>query len=1632
MAEGVQGGFRPGEDAIPQVPHTPPGISFTPAADAGGTDADVLMGYQLFLGRDPESSFVIADAKNSPVGAFIRALMGSGEFQSAVLDRLAARRSLPHENASAAPRPDQLDWLFRHMRVPPRAEQMLRAAPDWAEWLRMLVAIPGFPAAPARGAAPVPDGVTPQPAADGFVLIHIESPKPGERLTAGGVIQGNGWAIAPADVAEVAIELDGRLLTHARYGLPRPDVARSFPHYRHVDHCGFSFSAEVPADTQAEGAAQLSVRVRTVRGDAGQKGVRLLLPTPSAQADATSPNDATPDAAQAAWPIRLAVEEAVADAGRMLRVRGWAVSAARMQPIAILLGNTPLGEAATNLARPDIGAAHPNYPSAGHSGFAFAAPIPAELPHGPNFVRVQARDEAGHVRQTIMPVQIPPHADASVEPARTPADDTAQAAGEEAISASCDMAALSTEGALTLGGWAVAAGGVPTLRVDLDGITLGEVKPARARPDVAARFSANPHATHAGFTFFHQLPRRPKKGVHTLSLLISGPMGGKRVLELPVVPDPNAASTQAKRAPAGVQASPEPTPALPPTTVPGMRLEIDRPATRAGAAHEPVRGALTVAGWAAGRHGISDVSVYCDELMLGHAHLGMRREDIGAAFPEYKGSLLAGYALVLPPGTLPEGQHTIRVLATGTTEEGADPATEPPVFERRFTIRIERYDALPPEGSVRFGVPPAEAALGIGLLERAAWQPEFRIVISAPPATPFDAAALDATLASLSGQVWRRWSATVHLPDAESARLAAASPHVADPSGRVQIAPVPGTRRPAKATQAARPKSAKSAKDQPVLLMKLSPGDRLGADALLELALESAANRQARFIYADELRHDPAQSRRQPFFKPDFSPDLLLGMNYIGRPWAATASLAAEAGLTATSLALSSDYDAVLRLTEAARAASPDVIAHIPRVLADRGPSADAPEAELAAIQAAMARRELPARIEPGLVPGTWRVRQPASSRTPGTARRPRGAIAGRISIIIPTCAAGGLIRTAIKTIRANSAPALKGGREVEIVVLDNTSVRDTRTRTWLRKSADVVVDMPGAFNWSRFNNVGARAATGEYLLFLNDDIEIRQPDWLDAMLDYASRPDVGVVGVRLLYPDGKVQHGGQYLADNHARHAFRFAENTSPGPFGLATVAREVISVTGACQMMRARTFRALGGFEEAHSVVNNDLDLCLRSWQAGLSVIYTPHVTLTHHELASRAALQDSYDEARFLGAWRSRFLRGDPFRSPRLALEADHFGADPEPAILLHAGRRGPPADAVRRILAVKLDHIGDFLTALPAIRSLRRRFPSARIDLLAPAATAELARGEPSLADIHVFDFFHARSGDGQKGIGETELQALATRLAPAHYDIAIDLRMQPETRAVLPYTGATFLAGYDADNRFPFLDVALAWEGDARLVLKRAHVSERLVQLVSATEDACRSEAAPPDATPLAPADVPALAALPAAFLTRPLVCIHPGVGNPVRQWPAANYAALIGLLAEDGMHVVLIGGPDEAAIAEDVLRRVPVPGTAESLVGRVRLGDLAAVMRACKLFVGNNSGPKHLAASLGLPTIGIHSGVVDATEWAPLGTKAAAIRRQMICGPCYLEFASDCPRDLACLTGLRPRDVLAACRRLLI
>src|ERR1019366_5366127 len=267
-----------------------------------------------------------------------------------------------------------------------------------------------------------------------------------------------------------------------------------------------------------------------------------------------------------------------------------------------------------------------------------------------------------------------------------------------------------------------------------------------------------------------------------------------------------------------------------------------------------------------------------------------------------------------------------------------------------------------------------------------------------------------------------------------------------------------------------------------------------------------------------------------------------------------------------------------------------------------------------------------------------------------------------------------------------------------------------------------------------------------------------------------------------LLYPDGHVQHAGMFLAGlGIARHAFRRAAADDPGYFGLALTERNVIAVTGACLMTRRETFEALGGFDESHDVVNNDLDYCVRVRRGGLRTIYTPHTSLIHHELASRSHMTDSYDAAAFESKWRSVFVAGDPFFHPRLTKDRDDYSFEWEPVEVLCAGHPILSHESIRRILIVKLDHIGDCVTALPAIRRLKRQFPAARLSVLTGRASKAVWALEPAVDELIEFDFFHARSSSGLVERSEQDWRELSERLAPLRFDLAIDLRMHWETR-----------------------------------------------------------------------------------------------------------------------------------------------------------------------------------------------------------------------------------------------------------
>ncbi len=1415
-------------------------------------------------------------------------------------------------------------------------------------------------------------------------------------------IRGRVVSVSPAE--EIVVHVNGEAVTLAQYGDPEHAAVAMLPDGSHGRQRAFHFNLPWLQDL-AGGLCNATIVARTADGDTHRESFVLAVAPydPQPVALLSGPTQNTIADAGIRPPVIIYVERAALDGDGNLIVHGWAIALTTLVTVQIFASEARISAARLGGVRGDVASIYPAYPNAPVSGFSLSMLLSEEF-HGATSVRVQAIGQFGFAHEVTMPLERLPGR--TLRPAATPAPSPLNLLGQEPadrlttnfrieneptasgllaggsvsvelppphpVHMYCDIVTLTRDGYLALEGWATCADDVAVITVYLDDVLVGEAEFGRERLDVARQFPNIPSAIHAGFQFDRRVIDIAGRD-HSVRLLVRSGAGAEKSENFHITSVlPAAPATPLLGDGTGT------------TELEEFRFQLDSPRIVDGVAVALVTGRLTIEGWILARSGVAGIDVFLDGHRLGEVHYGLARQDVGSAFPEWDSASRSGFAFHCPPRSLRDGQHDFRIDIRSKNSD---------VLSEIFSVVVKKSEDHDDIGTIRHRVPRAESDMMESLLAELTgtgaptrfmlFLRHHGVVVPSPLAMTFNALRL---------QSFRDWQLTVLADDdrcrddiesvrAEFGDAFESQVTVATPSGSAWSLPL---------------------RTGDSFIGFLCVGDELGADALMEFALAGQLRPDADFIYADETRISPASQEREPFFKPDFSPDLLLSTNYIGHPWIARASLLDAMAVTPATLAGLGEYDLVLRLTEAATR-----IHHIPKLLCARG-SQDLDPAGLcsAALARAAERRNIVAEILPTAVAGTWRFKR-------GLAATPK------VSIIIPTCAAHGYIETCIETLRAKTTYP-----DYEIIVIDNIPDSQMAWKIWLQQHADKVVDLPLLFNWSRFNNTAADYADGDYLLFLNDDIEIIQDDWLETMMEHAQRPDVGVTGARLLYPDRKIQHAGMFLADNGiGRHAFRLAAEDEPGYFGLAQTQRNTIAVTGACMLVRSEVFDRLGRFDEAHEIVNNDLDFCLRTHRAGLLTVYTPHATLIHHELASRERMKDVYDHSHFNSHWKTRFAAGDPYFNPNLSRQADDYRQADEPTMLVYPGNPLFRADDIQRILVVKLDHIGDFVTALPAIRRLRHLFPRAKISVLAGPTSKAFASLEPAIDEFIEFAFFHTRSQLGERDLTKDDFAELAKQLKPKRFDLAVDLRKHLSTRDVLLHTGARFLAGFDYLGRCPYLDIVVEWDGDKALQRKRAHVMDDLLALIAAIGRAAISDRAvmSPGIEPTPTGELPAHVR---RLFDKPVVAIHPGAGNTTKQWPEEHFSALIDLLIErNDVNILLVGGPDEVEIADALMETVLCSDSVASMAGQTSLAMLPRLLAACVLYIGNDSGPKHIAAAMGLPTIGIHSGVVDAAEWGPVGERAVAVQRNMTCSPCYLAVAADCPRELACLHGLEVTHV---------
>lgn len=427
--------------------------------------------------------------------------------------------------------------------------------------------------------------------------------------------------------------------------------------------------------------------------------------------------------------------------------------------------------------------------------------------------------------------------------------------------------------------------------------------------------------------------------------------------------------------------------------------------------------------------------------------------------------------------------------------------------------------------------------------------------------------------------------------------------------------------------------------------------------------MQAICEKDADYIYCDEatFKGNSINHMITLHFKPDYAPDNLLANNYICHFSVFSRELLESGELFRSQFDGSQDHDMILRLTAKAKH-----IVHIPRILyywrSHKGSVASSIDAKTYAIDAAKGA------VADHLTKLGYRNFEIESTRAFATIFRIKYELTSRplVSIIIPNKDHVDDLSRCVESIIN-----LSTYDNYEIVIVENNS-ETAEIRTYYeeisRHPRVQVVEYKGDFNYSKINNFGVQYAKGEYLLFLNNDTEVITPDWMEELLMYAMRKDVGVVGAKLYYPDKTIQHAGIVIglgAHRTAGHTHYRIPEANVGYMGRLCYAQDVTAVTGACMMVSKALYEELGGLDESFTVALNDVDFCLRVREKGLLNIFTPFAELYHYESKSRGsdkkderALRYQQESDRFRVKWADALAKGDPYYNPNFSLDHSDF--------------------------------------------------------------------------------------------------------------------------------------------------------------------------------------------------------------------------------------------------------------------------------------------------------------------------------------------------------------------------------------
>lgn len=694
---------------------------------------------------------------------------------------------------------------------------------------------------------------------------------------------------------------------------------------------------------------------------------------------------------------------------------------------------------------------------------------------------------------------------------------------------------------------------------------------------------------------------------------------------------------------------------------------------------ELAEGKMTLAGWAMGAV-TPEFEVFCNDRKVQAEVTKTYRKDVKAVFPEAGTDVQAGFKIVV--NNAPKGKYKLVITCGEKKSEYSKQNSALKKFNSEEnvayrTVRyLKRYGAMAtvkqiskklsgkdkaivdlyPAWRKKHEIKQAELDEQRGI--KFDYEPVFSIVI---PLYNTRIKFLREMIDSIINQTYGRWELCLADGTGENSPLIPVLKEYAKKDTRIKYSVLKDNNGISENTNAA----ISMASGEYIVLA--DHDDIVPANALFECAKALNEGKQTGknidVIYSDEDKVDMKGKKYfEPHFKSDYNIDLLCSMNYICHLFVVKRTLVEElkkrdGAVLRREYDGAQDHDFILRCCELA-----ENVYHIPKILyhwrCHLDSTAANPESKMYAFEAGRKAVEehykrigVPAEVVHGQFYGMFKTNYKWTEEP-------------LISIIIPNKDHIADLRKCMDSIDNKSTY-----RNYEFIIVENNST-ETETFEYYKSISErdnvTVLYYEGDFNFSRINNFGEKHARGEYVLLLNNDTEIINPDCLKEMLGYCMREDVGMVGARLYYEDDTIQHAGVVLGfGGMAGHTFIGSSRYDNGYFSRIICAQDYSAVTAACMMVKKAVYEQVGGLNEDFKVAFNDIDFCMMVRKAGYLIVYNPAVELYHYESKSRG-LEDTPEKverfnsevARFIDRWHEELAAGDPYYNPNLTLDKADF--------------------------------------------------------------------------------------------------------------------------------------------------------------------------------------------------------------------------------------------------------------------------------------------------------------------------------------------------------------------------------------